>query len=83
MQSLGPFNPRSQSKHWERQVLQLFIDIIQQQAIIAFGYKDSVGIEQLNQMSFSETNCNLDKTLAPIPNYVLLYPSCHPGEHLY
>ena len=54
MQSLGPFNPRSQSKDRERQVLQLFMDTHQQQAIIAFGYKDSVGIEQLNQMSFSK-----------------------------
>jgi len=30
------------------------MDTHQQQAIIAFGYKDSVGIEQLNQMSFSK-----------------------------
>lgn len=56
MQSLGLFHPRSQSKDRERQVLQLFIDIIQQQEIIAFGYKDSVGIEQFNQMSFSKRN---------------------------
>lgn len=56
MQSLGPFNPRSQREDRETQVLQLFIDIIQQQAIIAFGCKDSVGIEQLNQMSFSKRN---------------------------
>lgn len=52
MQNLGPFNPGSQSKDRERQVLQLFMDTYQQRAIIAFGYKDSVGIEHLNQMSF-------------------------------
>lgn len=54
MQSLGPFNPGSQSKDRERQVLQLFMDTHQQQAIIAFGYKDSAGVEHLNQMSFSK-----------------------------
>lgn len=56
MQSLGPFNPSSQRKDRERQVLQLFTDIILQQAIIAFAYKNSVGIEQLNQMSLSKRN---------------------------
>lgn len=57
MQSLGSFNPRSQCRAKERQVLKLFMDAHQQQTIIAFGYKISVGIKHLNQMSFSKRIC--------------------------